>query len=115
MKKRNRILISAGVGAILVFGLFVLLNRHRALVRQPSLFLKCMLTNDIQTSRWSHMLSTVDYFWWANRVHIGPYGEWHALPIFRSNNMTNEVADVVSKDDIRVMVEMPEEAQQENP
>ena len=114
MKKRKRLLLSASVAVILMLGLFALANRHRALVRQPVLLVRCMSAKDIQTGRWSHMLATINYFWSAYRVRIGRYGIWHCFPIYRPGPTTDRTAGMTFDDDIEVVIEFEEEAQHQN-
>lgn len=91
-KQRRRIIALLLItGLILLCVTWTFANRHRALVRQPWLFTKCVWSETRRqgslADRWSRAANTVDYFWYSYRVHLDTYGQWHSLPMYRRSNI----------------------------
>lgn len=96
MKRKWKINLAALAVVVLTVGAVVFLNRQRALVRQPVLFIKCLVADQTigrQPGRWAHVVATTDYFWNAYQVRIAGEGDWHCLPLFCPMEKANEAVD----------------------
>lgn len=114
--RKRAILVAVIVVAMGLCSVFGLANRHRALIRQPRLFVKCAWSQSRQPGSlgecWGRFCGAVDYFWYSYRVHIGKMGEWHTLPMYRPSEMRVE-EEISTLDEVDIKIDFG--AQPTNP